>query len=218
MLILFFVQNRVFKMKVNLYKIAKFLFSPIFSILYKIKVVGLENVPNSGRVVLCSNHISNMDPVLLAIAIKRQIFFMAKEELFKNKFLGNLIKNLGGFPIKRGNRDISAIKTAQNILRNGNILGIFIEGTRSKTGELLKPKPGAIILAKSTFSKIIPICIKPENCKKVKLFKRLTVIIGKPILPDELGVSKNSSKEIRDASRLVMNRISELREKICKLI
>lgn len=203
-------------MKFNLYKIAKFLFSPFLSFIYKIKIIGLENVPASGRVVLCSNHISNMDPVLLAIAIKRQIFFMAKEELFKNKFLSKLIKSLGGFPIKRGNRDISAIKIAQDILRNGNILGIFIEGTRSKTGELLKPKPGAIILAKSTFSKIVPICIKPENCKKLKMFKRVTIIIGKPILPDELEVLKNSSKEIRDASRLVMNRIAKLREKICK--
>lgn len=205
-------------MKVNLYKIAKFLFSPIFSILYKIKVVGLENVPNSGRVVICSNHLSNMDPVLLAVAIKRQIFFMAKEELFRNKFLGNLIKSLGGFPIKRASRDVSSIKNAQSILKSGKILGIFIEGTRSKTGELLKPKPGAIILAKNTFSKIVPICIKPENCKKVEMFKRVTIVIGKPILPDELGVLSNSSKEIRDASRLVMNKIAELKEDVCKLL
>ena len=201
-------------MRFNLYKVAKFLLSPLLFVLYRVKVIGLENVPKSGRVVLCSNHISNMDPILLAVAIKRQIFFMAKEELFKNKFLGKLIKILGGFPIKRGARDVSAIKTARDILRDGKVLGIFIEGTRSKTGELLKPKPGAILLAKDTFSGILPVCIKSADGSKVKILKKTVINIGSLINPQELNVLKNSSKEVRDASRFVMSRIAKLKE-IC---
>lgn len=196
----------------NVHRLAKIFVAPILSIFYKIRVIGSENVPTCGRVILCSNHISGMDPILLTMALKRQIFFMAKEELFKNKFLSKLIRSFGAFPIKRGIRDTFAIKSAQKILNEGKILGIFIEGTRSKTGELLKPKPGAIILAKETYSKILPVCIKSAVGTRVKMFKRIIVNIGKIVSPEELGLENSKgAKELRDASRLVMSKIAILK-------
>ena len=196
----------------NFYKFIRAVFAPILSIFWKIEVRGLENIPREGGVILCSNHISNIDPILLDMVFKRQIFFMAKEELFKNRLFGKFIKKLGAFPVKRGRGDVGALKFAKKILENGNILGIFIEGTRSKTGELLKPKPGAAILANETNSKILPVCIKPAFGIKVKMFKKVIISIGKILDPRDLGIVSGKSVEIRSASRLIMDKIAKLRD------
>ena len=193
------------------YKFIKAIFAPILSIFWKIEVHGIENIPDEGKVILCSNHISNMDPILLDMVFKRQIFFMAKEELFKNKLFGSFIKKLGAFPVKRGRGDIGALNLAKKTLENGNILGIFIEGTRSKTGELLKPKPGAVILANETNSKILPVCIRPSAGIKVKMFKKVIISIGESLEPTDLGIISGKSVEIRSASRLVMEKIAKLK-------
>ena len=200
----------------SLYKFVQFVFIPVLSVFYKLKVHGLENLPSDGRIILCSNHISNLDPVFLGMIVKRQIFFMAKEELFRFKFFGNFLKKLGAFPVKRGKGDVSALNNAKKILSNGNILGIFIEGTRSKTGELLKPKPGAAMLSQATASRVIPVCIKTSNNKKVRFFSKIYISFGKVVEFSDLGLTgENSNKCIRDASRLIMQRIAELKnEKI----
>jgi len=202
---MFFMKESTF------YKFIKSIFAPILSIFWKIEVHGSENIPQEGKFILCSNHISNMDPILLDMVFRRQIFFMAKEELFKNKLFGNFIKKLGAFPVKRGKGDIGALNLAKKILENGNILGIFIEGTRSKTGELLKPKPGAVILANETKSKILPVCIKSAFGTKVKMFKKVIINIGESIEPTDLGIVSGKSVEIRSASRFVMDKIAELK-------
>lgn len=195
----------------NFYRLIRKIFAPILSIFWKIEVRGKENIPNEGKVILCSNHISNMDPILLDMVFKRQIFFMAKEELFKNKLFGSFIKKLGAFPVKRGKGDICALNLAKKTLENGNILGIFIEGTRSKTGELLKPKPGAVILANETKSKILPVCIKPVSGTSVKMFKKVIINIGEVLEHADLGIAFGRSVEIRSASRLVMEKIAKLK-------
>ena len=195
----------------NFYKFIRKIAVPVLSIFWEIEVHGVDNIPKNGRCVVCSNHISNMDPILLGMVFERQIFFMAKEELFKNKFLGGLIKKLGAFPVQRGRKDMNALHMAEKILGNENILGIFIEGTRSKNGELLKPKPGAVILANETDSKILPICIKPATGIKIKMFKKIIINIGEILSPQELGITSKKSIEIRNASRLVMSKIAELK-------
>ncbi len=197
----------------NIYKVVKVIFTPILSIFFKIEVRGAENIPFSGRFLLCSNHISNVDPILLAMVLKRQIFFMAKEELFRNKILGKIIKVLGAFPVKRGKGDFSALNTAQNILKNGNILGIFIEGTRSTTGELLKPKSGAAILSSETYSKIVPVFIRPVAGNRVKLFRKVIVSFGKTVYPEDLNLKDQRGTSIRAASRFIMSKITELKDK-----
>lgn len=194
-----------------LYVVGRIIIIPIFKCLFFYKVKGKKNVPSEGPFIVCSNHISNFDPVILALTQKRQIFYMAKAELFKNKFLAKLIRTLGAFPVTRGAGDGKAINEAESIIKDGKLLGIFIEGTRSKTGEFLRPKSGASIIAYQMNVPVIPVCITPKN-KKVKLFQQVKISWGEPMTPQELGLKTGSGEEYRNASRMIMEKISRLRE------
>ncbi len=194
----------------KLYRFIVTLIRPFARLLYRLEVRGLENVPSKGKVILCPNHTSNADPVLLAITLKRQIYFMAKAELFNNKLLGKLFKMVGAFPVNRGKGDSSAIDTAEDILENGEQLGLFIEGTRSKTGEFLRPKTGCAMIAYKTTTPILPICISGKNEHTVKIFRKNIISIGKPILTSELSIKEETGKEFRNASRFIMENIKDL--------
>ena len=194
-----------------LYVVGRIIIIPIFKLLFFYKVNGKQNVPEDGPFIVCSNHLSNFDPVILALTQKRQIFYMAKAELFKNKLLAKLIRTLGAFPVTRGAGDGKAINEAESIIKDGKLLGIFIEGTRSKTGEFLRPKSGASIIAHQMNVPVIPVCITPKN-KKVKVFQKVTVSWGKPMTPQELGLKTGSGEGYRNASRMIMKKISQLRE------
>lgn len=195
-----------------LYAFARTTFAWIFSFLTPIRVQNAELLPQSGKAILCCNHASLTDPIRLAFSQKRQIFFMAKEELFHNKFFAAVIRALGAFPVSRGKGDKTAIQTAQSILNGGRILGIFIEGTRSRDGNFLRPKPGAVMLAHSCGAPIIPCCITPKGGGLPRLFRPCVISYGRPIPPEELGIKNGTPSEYRDASRLVMERIIGLRE------
>ncbi len=195
-----------------LYVIGRTLLMPIFKLLFFYKINGKENVPDDGPYIICSNHLSNCDPVFLAITQKRQIYYMAKIELFKNPVMGWLYRHLGAFPVQRGAGDGKAINEAENIVRDGKLLGIFIEGTRSKTGEFLRPKSGAAIVAQKMNVPVVPVCITPKN-KKIRAFQKVTVSVGKPMTAQELGLDENSGGEAyRSASRKIMAEIQKLRE------
>ena len=104
------------------------------------------------------------------------------------------------------------MQLVQEVLRSGNILGIFIEGSRSKTGELLKPKPGAAILAAETYSRIVPVFIRPAEGCKVRFFRKIIVRIGEAISPDDLNLKDKKGESIRAASRFIMSKISKLKD------
>ena len=194
-----------------LYMIGRLILIPIFKLLFFYKVNGKENVPSDGSYIICSNHMSNYDPVLLAITQKRQINYMAKAELFKNPFFSWLIRGLGAFPVHRGAGDSKAINEAENVLKEGKLLGIFIEGTRSKTGEFLRPKSGAAIIAQKMNVPVIPVCITPKN-KKIRIFQKVMISWGKPITPEQLNLTTSSGEAYRAASKQIMGEIKKLRE------
>lgn len=194
-----------------LYVIGRILLLPIFKLLFFYQVEGRHNIPKDGAYIICSNHLSNFDPVLLGVTQKRQIFYMAKEELFRNRFLAAVFRGLGAFPVRRGAGDGKAINEAEDIVKDGKLLGIFIEGTRSKTGEFLRPKSGAAIVAQQMNVPVIPVCITPKN-KKIKVFQKVKISWGKPMTPQELGLEKGSGEEYRNASRKIMSEIKNLRE------
>ncbi|MBR1779515.1 MAG: 1-acyl-sn-glycerol-3-phosphate acyltransferase [Clostridia bacterium] len=194
----------------KLYKILICVLKPLIKIVYRLKITGMENIPKSGRAILCPNHTSNADPVILAISCPRQVFFMAKKELFSNKFLRKILLYLGAFPVDRGNRDKGAINIAEEVLQKGNILGLFIEGTRSKTGEFLKPKNGAALLACNTHTPVVPICISGGNQKRVRAFRKNVINIGSPIYYGEKNNAEMDGKEIRNFSRQIMDAIMGL--------
>lgn len=183
-----------------------------FRTLMPIKIKHAENMPKDGKAVLCCNHMSLTDPLRLAYSQKRQIYFMAKEELFHNKLVSAVITALGAFPVSRGKGDKSAIHSAKAVLDRGSILGIFIEGTRTKDGNFLRPKSGAVMLAHNCHSPVVPCCITPKKGKLPRLFHTCYVSFGAPITEQELGIENGTPSEYRKASLLVMSRIKELRE------
>lgn len=196
-----------------LYNIGKFLVPPIFKFLFFYRINHKNSLPPEGGYIICCNHISLKDPVFLALGQKRQIFFMAKEELFHNKFLSYIIRSLGAFPVHRGSGDTQAINNAEFLLKDQEVLGIFIEGTRSKTGELLRPKSGAAMLAFQTQTPVIPACISCKEGKMPKVFRKVTVSYGEPLTPGELGLKEGTAQEFRNASRKIMDIIRTMREK-----
>ena len=194
----------------KLYRVVVTIIRPFVRILYRLKVIGLENIPEKNGVIICPNHTSNADPVVLAVSLKRQVYFMAKAELFKNKILRKLFKMVGAFPVERGKRDSSAIDNAEKILKNGEQLGLFIEGTRSKTDDFLRPKTGCAMIAYKTGATIIPVCITGTGEHKLKIFKKSIVSIGKPITMNQLNITEGTGKEFREASRFIMESIKKL--------
>ena len=165
-----------------LYSMARVFFGLFYKLFFGLEVIGLENVPESGPVIIASNHVSNLDPPTLGTALKhRQVHFMAKAELFKNPVFSYAIRQLGAFPVKRGASDRGAIKTALDTLKNGRVLAIFPEGTRSKDGKLKKFESGVISFAAKTGAAIVPSCIiGAEKLGANHLFPKLKVVFGKP--------------------------------------
>ncbi len=195
-----------------LYTFARFFLPWFFCTLMPIRARHGEYMPKQGGVILCSNHLSNTDPIRIAYTQRRQIFYMSKEELFRNRFVGGIIGALGAFSVARGKGDRAAINLAQRHLKEGDVLGIFIEGTRSKDGNFLPPKAGAVMLAKSCGVPILPCCITAKSGWMPKLFHPCVIEYGKLIQPEELGISNGTPTEFRAASRFVMDRIAALRE------
>ena len=195
-----------------LYSFAKTFLPWFFCLLMPARNRHGEYMPKQGGVILCSNHMSNMDPIRIAYTQKRQIFYMAKAELFRNRFIGAVLSALGAFSVSRGRGDKAAINLARRHLLEGDVIGLFIEGTRSKDGNFLPPKSGAVMLAKSCNVPILPCCITPVGSGMPKLFRPCVVAYGTPILPEELGIENGTPSEFRAASKFVMNRIAGLRE------
>jgi 1-acyl-sn-glycerol-3-phosphate acyltransferase len=129
----------------------------LIHLLFQTKGYGLENIPATGPFVVVSNHASFLDPYLIGFtSINRQVGFMAKEELFKVPIFGSIIRYCGAFPVKRGTRDDSAIQHFHDFLHSGKPLVLFVEGTRTLTGELQKAKKGSGMLIYNAKVPVIP--------------------------------------------------------------
>ena len=199
-----------------LYTVGRAVCMPIFKLIYRYKVINSEAVPNDHKgYVIASNHFSYSDPVILGLSHKRRINFMAKDELFKNKFFGRLIRSLGAFPVKRGTGDVKAIKNGEDIIREGNLMTIFIEGGTSKTGELMRPRSGFAVIAQQTGASVVPVCItRTKNTK----FARRIVHYSQPITVEELGLTGENMdrRALRNAGAMVMDKIKDMREQDLK--
>ncbi|NLW40078.1 MAG: 1-acyl-sn-glycerol-3-phosphate acyltransferase [Tissierellia bacterium] len=188
------------------YKLVRFLAIIVFNIVFRIDIEGKENIPPEGRLVLCSNHISALDPIILAIAIPRPISFMAKKELFKNKILAKIIYKLGAFPVDRDGSDISAIRSSLRVLKEEKVLGIFPEGTRVSRVDLDNVKAGVGLISIKGKSPVVPVYIQSNY----NIFSKVIVRIGKPIHLDESFDKKLSTEEYRSISREILQAIYSL--------
>jgi 1-acyl-sn-glycerol-3-phosphate acyltransferase len=140
-----------------------------FRLVMEMHVRGLEHFPPDGAVILAANHVTNFDVFPMQFAVPRPIFFMGKAELFKNPLLDGFLRNLGGFPVRRGEKDEWAVRHAAKVLEHGQTLGMFPEGTRSKGRGLGVARPGAARLAIETNSPIVPMAIVGSD----RFFQRL---------------------------------------------
>jgi len=188
---------------VTFYAFAKSVVYTIFKPWYRIEAIGVENFPKEGGVLLCANHIHNFDPIVVGIMAPRPVHYMAKEEIFRVPVLGGIVKKCNAFPVKRGFSDREALRTGLKILKDGNVFGLFPEGTRSKTGEIGKGLSGAGFFALRTEAMVVPCAI----IGPYKSFKRLKVVYGKPIAMDEMRKAKASAE---DVTELIMSEIHKL--------
>ena len=201
-----------------LYRFLRYCCSIFLRIKYKIefRYDDKELFDDNKGLIICANHHSNCDPILLAWGCPKQIFYMSKEELFqKSKIFAWALRGVGAFPVSRGKGDMTAIKASVDIIRGGRYLGIFPEGTRSKTGELQRAKSGAALIASKTKADILPVGITYED--KDKFRSRVIIHFGSLIKNSELFSSEEiSPRELKSASHLLMDRIASLRHtQIC---
>lgn len=175
-----------------LYKIAKFILYPIFKILYFFKVKNKPRIKKNKRLIICGNHINNLDPILFEIINPEMIHFMAKKELFNNKFLAWILPKFGTFPVDRGNNDIDAVRQSIKVLKENKILGIFPEGTRIDQGKTSRENfiDGIAMIAVKANANILPIQIRGEY----KLFNGPEFIYKDIIKIDKF--TNNNKKEL----------------------
>jgi 1-acyl-sn-glycerol-3-phosphate acyltransferase len=184
-------------------------------------VAGRQHEPRVGPVIVVSNHLSDLDPLVVGSALRRPTWFMAKEELFKPPLLRWWVTACGAFPVRRGEPDRRAFRTALEILRRGGVLVMFPEGTRGRDRTLRPPEPGAAMLALRSGAPILPVAVLgtdlvfPRDARRLRRSK-ITVRIGPPIRTDGTaqwsGVpgSRRSRDDVEAVGRLFMEEIARL--------
>jgi 1-acyl-sn-glycerol-3-phosphate acyltransferase len=180
--------------------------------LTRTRVAGTANIPRSGPLVVVSNHVQWVDPVILGALFPRPLIFMAKQELWRKGWVGWVVERYGAFPIRRGEADRTAVKRGLSILEAGGALGIFPEGTRSKSTELGPPHPGASLLAIKTGAPVLPVGVSGTlgmgGFDWVGRWPRVDIRYGEPFV---LGTERIEGKErLAAGTDLIMRRIAEL--------
>lgn len=195
----------------KLYAFLKKILKSFFMGLFRVEFVGEENIPENGSLLVCPNHLSNWDPIILAAACDRQVRFMAKASLFKIPLLNVLIKTLGVFPVRRGEADPTAIKTAINHLKNGDAVGIFPQGkryigTEPKNTEV---KSGVGMIAYRSKADVLPVAIVTDKYR-ILPFRKVKISVGKVIPNAELGIENGTQSEYTAASEYIFSKIKDL--------
>lgn len=205
------------KIKTLIFLTARLFVVPLLRLLIRFRIEGLEHVPRSGPALVAANHLHNADPVLIIAAFTRPVLFMAKKELFAVPLVRWFVRQSGAFPVDRGRPDRQALRQAEQLLREGMLVGIFPEGTRSVTGGLQPPHPGiGLLIRRNPDVPIIPVAIwgtevlpfnGTKGRKPLRGWPRVTVRIGAPIrllMPDD---RERTAEEIADAVMVAIARL-----------
>ncbi|MBI5208086.1 MAG: 1-acyl-sn-glycerol-3-phosphate acyltransferase [Candidatus Firestonebacteria bacterium] len=193
----------------------------ICKIFFRLQAKGINNIPKTGSVLLVSNHVSNMDPIFIPTPVWRRKFnFLAKEELFRNPLVSAYFHKIKMFPIKRGREgDLKAIKKSIELLKSGELLLMFPEGTRSLTGELMPAKPGTALIALKSDALLVPTYIQgsrdvlPKGAKMIRP-KKVTIYFGEPFRLNKFNEYHDNKEKYKIASEEIMNKISKLRDSV----
>ena len=190
----------------SFYKFATGLLRCFSKTFFKYKVIGEENIPDEGNIIIAANHKSNLDPIFLASSIRnREVAAIAKKELFEIKPLGFILRKLNVIPINREKPDVSTIKNILRAIKDGYVLGIFPEGTRIKEPGFGQAKAGLSVFAIKGKAQVVPISI----ISNYKLFNRVTIYIDKPISFEEYYKQKLTTEENERLSQNVLEVIKE---------
>ena len=190
-----------------LYQILRLIGKPVIYLLFLPKIIGKKNTRHKGRAVVIANHTSFWDPLLIAVIFKRQVYWMGKIELFKSRIARMFFNAVKAFPVRRGEGDLAAIRHAFRILKAEKLFGIFPEGTRIKSGEIGRFEPGTAMIALKNNAPVIPVYIKGQY----KLFRRMKVIIGEPIMLSDYVGSKTGQATVEAATRFLENKLKDMR-------
>ena len=182
------------------YKIFKMILGPIFKFYYKPKIIGKENIPKDGPILVVGNHKHLYDQCLAILATKRVIHYMAKKEYFDDKKVAWFFKISGCISVDRKNKDREAASKAINLLNNGQAVGLFPEGTRNRTEAILLPfKFGTVSMAKKTNAYLVPFGIKGDY----KFRSGVTIKFGKPFKVGKMNLEVANKKLSRDIKKLM---------------
>ena len=199
-----------------LYHFAKIVTGLIFKTLYPLKVKGSENFPKKGAMILVANHTSYFDPLYLAVAIPRQINWMRLKPYYDLWWLRWFFKSINNFPVNIKGPNISAIKYSLRILKQGKVLGIFPEGSRSKNGRLREGEPGVALLALKSGAPILPVAIRgafevfPPHARLPRAFRRVKVQLGSPLHLARVNKEPINKETLQLATAQIMKSIEKL--------
>ena len=175
-------------------------------IAHRVKIEGREDIPKDGAVIFCGNHRTFLDPPLIVVTAKREVHFLAKEELYKNPFLAFLGWAFDAIKVKRDAKDINAVKSSLKYLKKGECIALFPEGTRNGLAKGEKVKDGAAFFALRTGAKVVPIGISG----KTGHFSKVTIKYGKPLDYSNYKNTEDEKKALEEITEDIMKHIIEL--------
>lgn len=171
--------------------------------MFKLQIEGLENIRENQNYVVCANHVHFSDPIIIGAILPIRIRFMAKKELFKNKVFSSFLDGLGVFPVDRSSNDLKAVKHSLNVLKNGENLALFPEGTRNKGIESLPVKSGVAMLSLKTKTPILPITVDAVH----KWFGPVRVKIHPEVNLETFYNQKLETAKLEEISQEIMDNI-----------
>ncbi len=193
-----------------LYRVGHFICAIFYRLFYRRRLYGCEHIPKEGPLIICANHTNWQDPLVIGSALppRLKIKFMAKKELFRNPLAASILRKVGAFPVDRHTADYGAIRRAFQVLDDNGVLGLFPEGTRSKTGRLQKAQKGSALIAGRSGTPLMPVVVVGPY----RLGRPLKIICG-PVftIPGMEYSGREEKKEyLEKSSRMIMDRLQEL--------
>jgi 1-acyl-sn-glycerol-3-phosphate acyltransferase len=172
-----------------------------------LRVYGADRVPKVGGVVVAANHFSWIDPPALGAASPRTLYFMAKVEAHRVPGLGELMRSFGGFAVRRGESDRDAVRTMRQIVRDGHALGLFVEGTRQRSGVPGHVQPGAAMVGITESVPVIPVALHGSQSWRLGNFAPVSLAWGEPMTFEGLP---RGGKGYKEASHQIELKLNEL--------
>lgn len=193
------------------YKVIRVLFERPVKAVFRIRTTGAEKLPKDGGCIVCANHTSMLDVLILSAGLGRQIRYMAKKELFSIPLLKQLITALGAYPVNRGGADVTSLKRTIAMLNEGEIIGIFPQGTRRPGVDpgTTPIKSGMGMVAWHAKATVVPAYIQTKG-NRVRFFRRTELIVGDPISFAELGMTGGGTVQYTAATEQVFGEICTL--------